>query len=99
MNKYLNFSISDVRMIVSGGGIHHLVLMKDIQKYTRISEIKTVDNYGIQPDFKEALLMAVLGVAHIQKMTANMPTVTGAKKMVVLGSVIQNSCLSCSNNK
>jgi 1,6-anhydro-N-acetylmuramate kinase len=43
---------------------------------------------------KEALLMAVLGVVHIQKMTANMPTVTGAKKMVVLGSLIQNSCLS-----
>ena len=98
LNKYLNFNISDVRMIVSGGGIHHLVLMKDIQKYTRISEFRTVDNYGIQFDSKEALLMAVLGVANIQKMTANMPTVTGAKKMVVLGSLIQNSCLSCLNN-
>jgi len=93
MTKFLNFNISDVRMIVSGGGIHHFVLMKDIQKYTKISEIRTVANYGIQPDFKEALLMAVLGVAHIQEMTANMPTATGAEKMVVLGNLIQNSRL------
>ena len=76
-------------MIVSGGGIHHFLLMQDIRKYTRISELRTVDDYGIQPDLKEALLMAVLGVVHIQEMTANMPTVTGAKKMVVLGSLIQ----------
>jgi len=99
MNKFLNINISDARMIVSGGGINHLVLMKDIQKYTKISEIRTVDNNGIQPDCKEALLMAVLGVAHIKKMAANMPTVTGAKKLVVLGNIIQNSCLSYWNNK
>ena len=64
--------------------------MDDIRKYTIISELKTVDKYGIQSDMKEALLMAVLGVARIQGMTANMPTATGAKKVVVLGEVIQN---------
>ena len=43
-----------------------------------------------EPDIKETLLMAVLGVARIQKMNANMPSVTGAEKMVLLGDLINN---------
>ena len=75
-------------MIVSGGGVHHSVLMEDIRRYTGISNFKTAAEYGIPSDTKEALLMAVLGTARIQKLPANMPSVMGAEKMVVLGDVL-----------
>ena len=88
LNKFLNFKLSNIRLIVSGGGVHHPVLMEDIRKYTGISNLKTADEYGISSDTKEALLMAVLGTARIQKLPANMPSVTGAEKMVVLGDVL-----------
>ena len=80
--------MSDVRLIISGGGVHHPLLMQDISKYTRITYIKTSDELRIKSDMKEALLMAVLGVARKKEMTANMPGVTGAEKLAVLGDLI-----------
>jgi len=88
INKSLNFNTSDIHLILSGGGVHHPVLIEDIRKYTEIIDLKTSDVLEMGPDMKETLLMAVLGVARMQKMKANMPTVTGAKKMVVLGDII-----------
>ena len=78
----------DIRLIISGGGVHHPIMMENIRKYTGISNFKISDEYGIHSDMKEALLMAVLGVARIQAMTANMSSVTGARKLVVLGNVL-----------
>ena len=88
LNKFLNFKLSNIRLIVSGGGVHHSVLLEDVRKYTGISNFKTAAEYGIPSDTKEALLMAVLGTARIQKLPANMPSVTGAEKMVALGDVL-----------
>ncbi len=85
---YLNFKPSDCNLIISGGGIHHPILMDEIRKRTKISTIYTSNEIGIIPDMKESFLIAVLGVARIQNITANMPSVTGAKKMVVLGDII-----------
>ena len=36
---------------------------------------------------KESLLMAVLGVARFKNLSANMPSVTGAKKKILLGDI------------
>jgi anhydro-N-acetylmuramic acid kinase len=80
--------MSDVHLIISGGGVHHSILLQDISKYTRITDVKISDELEIKSDMKEALLMAVLGVARKQEMTANMPGVTGAEKLVVLGDLI-----------
>ena len=88
LDKYLNFNMSDVRLIISGGGVHHPILMQDISKYTRITDVKISDELEIRSDMKEALLMAVLGVARKKEMTASMPGVTGAEKLVVLGDLI-----------
>ena len=89
LNKFLNFNTADIRLIISGGGVYHPVLMEDIQRYTEISDLQTEDVLEMDPDMKEALLIAVIGVARMQKMIANMPTVTGANKMVILGDLVQ----------
>lgn len=88
LNKFLNFNSSDIRLIISGGGVHHPILMEDIRNYTGILNFKTSDEYGIPSEIKESLLMAVLGAGRIQKIPANMPSVTGAGKMVALGDVL-----------
>ena len=90
LNKFLNINNSNINLIVSGGGIKHPVLMKDIQKYSGILDLKTSNVLGMDPDMKETLLIAVIGVAHMQAIKANMPSVTGAEKMVVLGDLIKN---------
>ena len=89
LNKFLNFNTADIHLIISGGGVHHPVLMEDIQRYTEISDLQTADVLEMEPDMKEALLIAVIGVARMQEMIANIPTVTGANKMVMLGDLVQ----------
>jgi len=88
LDKFINFSTYDNCLIISGGGVHHPVLIEDIHKYCKMKNIILSDKVGIQSDMKESLLMAVLGVARIRKIPANMPSVTGAKKNVILGDLI-----------
>ena len=76
-------------MIISGGGVHHPVLMYDIIKYVPILNIQTADDYGIESTIKESLLMAVLAVARIQNLPANMPSVSGADRQIVLGDIFR----------
>ena len=91
LDKYLNITASDCCIIISGGGVYHPILMDDIRNSTKISNIKTSADIGISPDMKESLLMAILGVARLLEIPANMPPVTGAGEMVVLGDVIKNN--------
>ena len=58
-------------------------------KYVAISNIKISDDYGIDPKMKESLLMAVLAVARIQNLPANMPSVSGADRQTVMGNILR----------
>ena len=88
INKYLNLTTSDCHLFISGGGVHHPVLMEEIRNWTKLINIKTSNDIGINPDMKESLLMAVLGVARVANIPGNMPSVTGAKELVVLGDIL-----------
>ena len=63
--------------------------MKDLEENISINTIKKIDEYGINSDMKESLLMAVLGIAYINNIPANMPSVTGANKLTNLGKIIK----------
>lgn len=89
LQSFLNFNPLKSRMIVSGGGVHHPVLMEEISQFTGIEDIKKSDQLGIGSDLKESLLMAVLGVTRIAGIPANMPSVTGAGELVVLGDLMR----------
>jgi anhydro-N-acetylmuramic acid kinase len=82
-----NFTPQNWELIVSGGGVFHPVLMSDLEYYSS-QKIKTSNDYGIDPEFKEGLLMSVLGAAKMMELPANMPTVTGANKRVSLGRIL-----------
>lgn len=74
-------------LIVSGGGVHHVPLMRMLSQ--EFSPIKVVSSeiYGIDPDMKEALGIAILGAAYFRGIPGNVPSVTGANKPVILGKL------------
>ena len=88
LDKILNINTSDSRLIVSGGGVHHPILMEYIREYACITDVITSAKLEINSDMKETLLIAVLGAARKYEMTANMLGVTGADKVVILGDLI-----------
>ena len=88
LKSSLNIKLLKPRLIISGGGVHHPVLMDDIRKYVQITNIKTTDGYGIDPKMKESLLMAVLAVARMKNLPSNMPSVSGADRQIVLGDIL-----------
>ena len=89
LEKHLDIDTLDTRLIISGGGIHHQVLMSDLKDNINIVNIDKSDTYGIESEMKESLLMAVLAVARMQNIPANMPTVSGADTPTILGDIVQ----------
>ncbi|MBC8311724.1 MAG: anhydro-N-acetylmuramic acid kinase [Candidatus Marinimicrobia bacterium] len=86
ISKLRNFTPKNSILIVSGGGARHPILMEDLKRYTQVEVLNSVEK-DIDPDSKEALLMTVLGACRLKNITANMPSVTGAKSRVVLGDI------------
>ena len=87
LKKFLNFNCLETEMIISGGGVYHPILMQDLKKSISIDQVKVSDTFGIKSDMKESLLMAALGVAKINSVPANMPSVTGANDLTLLGNI------------
>ena len=76
------------KLIISGGGLKHPILMSDIKKDLDIPMVDIID-YGIEPQFKESLLIAVLGYAKVKNIKSNIPNVTGALEDIVLGDIYE----------
>lgn len=87
IRRFVNFHDKIEILIASGGGVHHPLLMADLEAELPGWEVTTSQAQGIDPDTKEALLVAVLAAAHVQGIPSNMPGVTGARELVVLGQI------------
>jgi anhydro-N-acetylmuramic acid kinase len=73
------------RILVSGGGLHNTYLMKRLSHYCDPCPVESTGHYGIDPDYKEAMAFAVLAHWHDLGFPGNLPSVTGARRSVVLG--------------
>ncbi len=87
IRRFVDFHTQVDTLIVSGGGVHHPLLMADLKAELPACEVTDSQVLGIDPDYKEALLMAVLAAACVEGIPGNMPGVTGAEKVIVLGQV------------
>jgi anhydro-N-acetylmuramic acid kinase len=80
-------------VIVSGGGARNRFLLEELRRYFGSVEIRAIDEFGIPADAKEAFCFALLANETVAGNAANIPSVTGARKRVVLGKI----CPPCGN--
>lgn len=76
------------RLIVSGGGAHNSFLLQRIGSLMPGLEVHLADSYGLPVDAKEAIAFALLADRTLHGLPGNIPSVTGARRAVVLGKVI-----------
>jgi anhydro-N-acetylmuramic acid kinase len=75
------------RIIASGGGIHNRFLMERIAALCQGCTLDSSDAHGISSDAKEAIAFAYLGWRTLVGLPGNLPSVTGARATVMLGSI------------
>lgn len=74
-------------VIVSGGGAQNSFLMERLRDRLPTMNLLRSDDVGIPADAKEAMCFAYLGWRSLAGLPGNIPSVTGASKAVVLGTV------------
>jgi anhydro-N-acetylmuramic acid kinase len=77
------------RLIVSGGGAHNRLLMKRLVELLPQLTVELSDRYGLPVDAKEAIAFAILADRTLHGLPGNLPRVTGARRAVVLGKIVQ----------
>jgi anhydro-N-acetylmuramic acid kinase len=71
-------------VVASGGGVDNAAIMEKLSARCRIVRSDDVD---VPSQSKEALAFALLGAATLDGLPSNVPSVTGARRAVVLGSI------------
>lgn len=78
---------SGLEIFVCGGGAHNQRLMEALQRAMPNHRVSTTAELGIPPDWVEAGAFAWLARQTLARLTGNLPSVTGASREVILGSV------------
>jgi anhydro-N-acetylmuramic acid kinase len=89
--KWLNGEPDE--LIVSGGGVENAAIMGALKLKLSSGSVKVLrtDELGVPGVAKEALAFALLGAATLDGFPSNVPSVTGAKRAVILGSITPKS--------
>ncbi len=72
---------------VCGGGAHNRELMSALAANMPGVTVTTTDNLGMSPDWVEAAAFAWLAHQALERQPGNLPSVTGAKRAVILGGI------------
>lgn len=75
------------KLYASGGGAENLYIMERLQKLFPVAEVRKFDLPGIDSGSKEAFGFAYLGYLFLRGLPGNVPSVTGASKSCVLGTI------------
>ena len=74
-------------LIVAGGGLHNDTLMQYLIDCFSPIPVRPASDYGLDGDAKEALCFAVLAHETLNGVPTNLPSVTGANRPTLLGSI------------
>lgn len=74
------------RIIIGGGGAHNTTLIRALSDIVPDAVVCDHAQFGLDGDSKEAVAFAILAAAHVHRIPANIPAVTGASAARVLGS-------------
>ena len=86
-NAIKKYAAGFSEVIVCGGGAYNLLLMKTIEDLLVDFKVTTTSDYGLSPDCIEAVAFGWLAKKRLENKPANIPSVTGANKNVILGGV------------
>ncbi|MEP6908026.1 MAG: anhydro-N-acetylmuramic acid kinase [Pseudoxanthomonas sp.] len=75
------------RVLVCGGGVHNLVLMARLAALLPGVVVESTAAHGLDPDYVEAMGFAWLAQETLAGRPGNLPSVTGAKGLRVLGAI------------
>ena len=70
-----------------GGGAHNSLIKNDLQALLGNTKVLTTDSLGVGVDWLEAVAFAWLAKQTIENKPSNLPAVTGAKGLRVLGAI------------
>ncbi|PSQ85205.1 MAG: anhydro-N-acetylmuramic acid kinase [Bacteroidetes bacterium QS_3_64_15] len=74
-------------LIASGGGVHNDTLLRMLEDAFAPISVRTASEYGVDGDAKEALCFAVLAHETANGVPTSLPSVTGAERAAILGSL------------
>jgi len=74
-------------LLVCGGGAHNATLMSRLGALLPATQVSSTATYGVDPDWVEAMAFAWLAHCCLEGITANRPSVTGARGLRVLGAI------------
>ncbi len=81
------YRFDDARILCSGGGAQNSRLLAALGERLSHARVESSDAVGVPAESKEAVAFAVLGYQTLRERTANLPSVTGARRRSVLGAV------------
>ncbi|MCU0642680.1 MAG: anhydro-N-acetylmuramic acid kinase [bacterium] len=86
--KFTSLRTDEVdELLISGGGSHNNAITESLKKYFSKSDVLRTDHYNIPVDAKEAICFAVLANETISGNPGNLPSVTGAARQAILGTI------------
>ncbi|PSR03480.1 MAG: anhydro-N-acetylmuramic acid kinase, partial [Bacteroidetes bacterium SW_8_64_56] len=74
-------------LIASGGGVHNDTLLRMLRDAFAPISVRIASEYGVDGDAKEALCFAVLAHETVNGVPTSLPSVTGAERAAILGSL------------
>ena len=75
------------RVIVSGGGVHNVWLMQELNRRLHPMPVNSSFDFGLDPDAKEAQFFALLAHETLNGVSSNIPSATGASRSAILGKI------------
>jgi len=75
------------RVLICGGGVHNAYGLERLQSHLANIPVESTAMHGVHPDWVEAMAFAWLAQRYIENKPGNLPSVTGARNAVVLGSL------------
>ncbi len=74
-------------VFLGGGGVHNLYIRERLALLLAPARVESTSALGIDSDFKEAIAFAVLAWLRCRRLPGNLPSVTGARRAVLLGDL------------
>lgn len=75
------------QVLVCGGGVHNAYLMQRLRALMPTCQVDSTAVYGVDPEWVEAMAFAWLAKQTLEGKPGNLPSVTGAKRAVMLGGI------------